>query len=128
MVSWSLSYSGQLFQLSSSIHAAYFNDQKLKTTLRVLANPVCHAAYAKTKLILDPGQFCTGGSGSSDTCRGDSGNGLYEVHEGLFFVQGIVSFGPSACGYEHLPSISTKVHHFAKWIHEHAAATAAALT
>lgn len=101
---------------------AYFNDQKLKTKLRVLDPEMCNKAYAKSKLNLDAGQFCTGGSGSADTCRGDSGNGLYEKRHGIHYVQGIVSFGSSACGLEEWPSISTNVVYFSRWIHAHTSA------
>lgn len=96
--------------------SAYFNDQKLSTTLKVIDEKHCNAAYNKSKLILSSGQMCTGGSGTSDTCRGDSGNGLYENYNGVYYVQGIVSFGSSICGSERWPSISTRVTWFVDWI------------
>lgn len=95
---------------------AYYSDQKLVTTLRVLDSEVCNMAYPKSKLKLGPEQICTGGSGHSDSCRGDSGNGLFEKMSGKYFVQGIVSYGSNACGNEQWPSISTKVAWFIEWI------------
>lgn len=109
----------RLANSKNPIIAAFFNDQKLKTTLRVLENQVCEKAYHKSKLFLGYNQMCTGGSGESDSCRGDSGNGLFENHGGIYTVQGIVSFGASACGIEQWPSISTKVAWFIDWIHKY---------
>lgn len=95
---------------------ASFSDQKLKTNLRVLEKHTCNSAYPKAKLNLGPEQICTGGSGRSDSCRGDSGNGLFEVVNGKHYVQGIVSVGSNSCGNEQWPSISTKVAYFIDWI------------
>lgn len=77
---------------------------------------MCNKAYEKSRLTLGHNQLCTGGSGKADTCRGDSGNGLYEERQGVHYIQGVVSFGPSACGTEKWPSISTNVAWFIDWI------------
>lgn len=96
---------------------------KLQTTMRVLDNAACNTVYRKASLRLTDTQFCTGGYGSTDTCRGDSGNGLFSA-DGTHYLRGIVSFGSAACGNERFPSISTDVRTFMNWMTSYTAAQA----
>lgn len=63
--------------------------------------------------------FCAGEIGISSVCLGDSGNGLYVVNQGIYFIRGIVSSSPSIenCNI-HQYAIYTNAPSFDEWIHE----------
>ena len=65
-------------------------------------------------------KFCAGGEGGRDSCQGDSGGPLMttqvknnEIH---WYLIGIVSSGPAACGVEDRPSLYTNVTQYSDWI------------
>ena len=68
-------------------------------------------------------QLCAGGEAGKDSCRGDSGGGLYmpnneadincKVQE--WYLIGIVSFGSKDCG-NGKPGIYTRVSEYISWI------------
>ncbi|KAL0270402.1 UNVERIFIED_CONTAM: hypothetical protein PYX00_007824 [Menopon gallinae] len=64
--------------------------------------------------------MCAGGEDGKDSCQGDSGGPLMSSEkvrqEFRWFLIGVVSSGPAACGVEGRPSIYTKVPDFVDWI------------
>lgn len=65
-------------------------------------------------------QFCAGGEGIVDSCRGDSGSAIQSAglvngkpRQVLF---GVVSYGVSQCGHEGFPGVYTKVGSYLTWI------------
>ena len=66
-------------------------------------------------------QLCAGGKKDEDTCRNDSGGGLYTkvlrgLKRGRFNQVGILSWGSFQCGKEGHPGIYTKVRSYLPWI------------
>jgi len=68
-------------------------------------------------------QFCAGEkAGEKDTCKGDSGGGMFvkktfnsDVGEEVTFVVGITSFGSKYCGLGE-PGVYTNVQSYLEWI------------
>ena len=65
-------------------------------------------------------QICAGGIKGQDSCRGDSGSGLYiqqsvEDQNTPRYLIGIVSFGSKDCGNGR-PGVYTRVSSFIPWI------------
>lgn len=64
-------------------------------------------------------QICAGGESGKDSCRGDSGGPLMTVNtsrDNNWYAAGIVSFGPTPCGFENWPGIYTRVSSYVNWI------------
>lgn len=59
-------------------------------------------------------QICAITTDKIDTCYGDGGGSLMSFIEGRFYIEGIVSFGPTMCGT--MPSIYTSVSNYKNWI------------
>lgn len=64
-------------------------------------------------------QLCAGGEVGRDSCKGDSGGGLYIQKEGgqPWYLIGLVSFGSKNCG-DGRPGIYTRVSTFIPWIED----------
>merc|ERR1712012_752685 len=64
-------------------------------------------------------QLCAGGETGKDSCKGDSGGGLFIQREQYkpWFLIGVVSFGSKKCG-SGVPGIYTRVEDFVPWIEE----------
>ena len=71
------------------------------------------------------GHLCAGGvDGGADSCKGDSGGGLYvkknttdfgELESSPYLMVGVVSFGSFECGIG-VPGVYTRVSKFVDWI------------
>lgn len=97
------------------------NPIKLKTAIKINDFSLCVQKYsALNNIRLESTQLCGGGHAGTDTCNGDSGGPLMfqDIVNGrpVYFVAGIVSFGPSLCGVEGWPAIYTRVGAFIDWI------------
>ena len=66
---------------------------------------------------LKKSQICAGGVPGEDSCRGDSGGGLFiqKKKNSPWYLLGIVSFGSRNCGNGR-PAIYTRVSSFIPWI------------
>ena len=53
-----------------------------------------------------------------DSCKGDSGAGLFQTVEQRIFVIGIVSFGASGCAATTIPGYNTRVSEYLEWIRD----------
>lgn len=83
----------------------------------------CRSQYPGANL--NDKQICAGGEAGKDSCRGDSGGPLMEIHEPTrqqpqpaFYLVGIVSFGRQ-CGTAGIPGVYTNVNRFENWILNH---------
>uniref|UniRef100_A0A8C8B7Y3 Peptidase S1 domain-containing protein n=1 Tax=Otus sunia TaxID=257818 RepID=A0A8C8B7Y3_9STRI len=66
-----------------------------------------------------PTMVCAGGDGITSGCNGDSGGPLNCQREGLWEVQGIVSFGSAlGCNTAKKPTVFTRVSAYIDWINE----------
>ncbi|NXW95560.1 CTRC protein, partial [Alopecoenas beccarii] len=66
-----------------------------------------------------PNMVCAGGDGVTSGCNGDSGGPLNCQRDGLWEVEGIVSFGSSlGCNTVQKPTVFTRVSAFITWIIE----------
>nr|QFZ95602.1 serine protease 3 [Lasioderma serricorne] len=93
----------------------------LKVDVPVRTNDQCNEKYQTFRVQLRRGQLCAGGVTGKDSCRGDSGGPLMgkDNQKGdtpHWFVAGVVSFGPTPCGYENWPGVYTKVAEYVNWI------------
>lgn len=75
----------------------------------------CRSKYQALGISISDKQLCAGGNYGSDTCDGDSGNGLMKVVANSWVIEGIVSFG-RGCGLEDWPAVYTKVSNYENWI------------
>lgn len=92
---------------------------KLKVNITLVDHSQCSALYARrNRLSLAQTQFCAGGQEGKDSCRGDSGGPLMKTipRSVLWYIEGVVSFGPTPCGQPGLPGIYTKVSEYLDWI------------
>ncbi|MGH0167234.1 UNVERIFIED_CONTAM: hypothetical protein FKN15_074182 [Acipenser sinensis] len=85
--------------------------------LPVVEYPICSrddwwAHFAKNTMV------CAGGDGFTAGCQGDSGGPLNCFSDGVWKVQGIVSFGPAPyCNTFMKPTVFTRVSAFMDWIY-----------
>jgi len=91
--------------------------QKLEK-IPILSNTQCRAK--RINVNLRETQICVGGEQGRDSCRGDSGSGLYiqqsvEEKTTPWYLIGIVSFGSRDCGNGR-PGVYTRVSSFIPWI------------
>ncbi|KAB0800606.1 hypothetical protein PPYR_06346 [Photinus pyralis] len=93
---------------------------KMKLDVPVRPQQECISTYQKAKVELREGQICAGGVKGKDSCTGDSGGPLMYVNQTefdqIYFITGIVSFGPSNCGLQDWPGVYTKVVDYIPWI------------
>ena len=83
----------------------------------------CKEIYKNMHINLVPNQMCAGGKTGKDTCLGDSGGPLMSVdaankQETLWYIMGVVSFGPKPCGQGGQPAVYTRVMPYFEWILE----------
>jgi len=88
-----------------------------KLDIPVLGPEECSEKFAGFKPIET--QVCAGGELGKDSCKGDSGGGLYIQREQYkpWYLIGIVSFGSKKCG-SGVPGIYTRVSEFIPWVQE----------
>ncbi|KAI8130975.1 Serine protease easter [Lucilia cuprina] len=94
---------------------------KLKIMVNVWNTTKCQDTYNIFNMPIDENyQFCAGGADGIDTCRGDSGGPLMVTqrikNKDVYFVIGIVSYGPRPCGLEGWPGVYTRVGNYTDWI------------
>lgn len=85
------------------------------------SNSECAPTYSTVRVRIGNGQLCAGGERGKDSCRGDSGGPLMVSYtnsrgDGNWYAAGIVSFGPTPCGFENWPGIYTRVSNYMQWI------------
>ncbi|CAF0894857.1 unnamed protein product [Adineta steineri] len=62
-------------------------------------------------------QICASQHGVGYTCQGDSGGPLMYEYEGRWYLNGVVSYGPTDCGVgTGLPSVFARVKYYLSWI------------
>jgi len=88
--------------------------QKLEK-VPILSDATCSAKG--NDVNLKESQICAGGVPGEDSCRGDSGGGLFiqKKKNSPWYLLGIVSFGSRNCG-DGRPAIYTRVSSFIPWI------------
>jgi len=88
-----------------------------KLAIPILDPEQCSDKFPGFKPV--PTQVCAGGEIGKDSCKGDSGGGLYIQREQYkaWYLIGIVSFGSKKCG-NGVPGIYTRVEKFIPWVRE----------
>lgn len=78
----------------------------------------CGPKYNAVRVKIADSQICAGGVKGKDSCRGDSGGPLMTISadKANWYTVGIVSFGPTPCGFENWPGIYTRVANYVDWI------------
>lgn len=94
---------------------------KLKIMVNVWNITSCQNTYNMFHMpINEQYQLCAGGKNGIDTCRGDSGGPLMVIqrinNRDVYFVIGIVSYGPRPCGLEGWPGVYSRVGNYTDWI------------
>lgn len=99
-----------------------YSPVKRKADLTVTEKQFCIDSYKKYKAeIMADTQICALGENGKDSCKGDSGGPLMRsisTTDEIWYVAGIVSFGPAYCGTENVPGVYTDVFHYIRWILE----------
>lgn len=90
----------------------------MKANLPRVSQNQCKRVYGAFGVNLKEEQFCAGGLSGIDSCQGDSGGPLMTRFpmDIYWYVEGIVSFGPTICGSTNYPGIYTKVAKYINWI------------
>lgn len=94
--------------------------QKLKVPVTTQVS--CSTRYNPQKTIRE-NQLCAGGEAGKDSCNGDSGGPLMSFSsddEGHinWYLAGVVSYGPRACGMKGWPGVYTRINSYMDWIVE----------
>ncbi|KAJ8668475.1 hypothetical protein QAD02_010138 [Eretmocerus hayati] len=93
----------------------------LKVEIPLANKQRCDAVYEKKGWRLISTQICAGGEPGKDSCLGDSGGPLMDIHNlelSTYCIVGVTSSGPRSCGSADFPAIYTKVYDFVPWILE----------
>ncbi|XP_055851212.1 serine protease easter-like [Episyrphus balteatus] len=119
-------FDGQLMQVSGwgSTQNATRSKVKLQAHVSVLSLSKCQSVYTSPAYNIRNSQICAGGEKGIDSCEGDSGGpliGFDTSNKGIQhqFIAGVVSFGPTPCGFEGWPGVYTRVGAYIDWILEH---------
>ncbi|XP_017076142.1 transmembrane protease serine 9-like [Drosophila eugracilis] len=98
--------------------SSYMSETKRKVGLNFVEKDRCSRKWLeKERVRLIESQICAGGKEGNDTCHGDSGGPLMTFQEGVWFLEGIVSFGHK-CAQNGWSSIYTDVSKYEDWIKE----------
>uniref|UniRef100_A0A1I8MM78 Peptidase S1 domain-containing protein n=1 Tax=Musca domestica TaxID=7370 RepID=A0A1I8MM78_MUSDO len=94
---------------------------KLKINQKVWNATRCKRTYHSHGMAINSNfQMCAGGEEGVDTCFGDSGGPLMVTERiddsNVYFVAGLVSYGPQPCGLSGWPGIYTRVGSYMDWI------------
>lgn len=96
-----------------------FSSIKLKASMKGWSLRACQEKYKENRIINET-QLCAGGEENIDTCAGDSGGPLMVKEKlgpkNIYYVAGIISYGPKPCGAKGWPGVYTKVGNFVDWI------------
>lgn len=104
-----------LFCFLLSNVAARQSATKQQVVLPFSDHHYCQSKYEALGITVTDNQLCAGGNYGSDTCDGDSGNGLLKLAANSWVIEGIVSFG-RGCGLPEWPAVYTKVSNYQSWI------------
>uniref|UniRef100_A0A1I8PC22 CLIP domain-containing serine protease n=1 Tax=Stomoxys calcitrans TaxID=35570 RepID=A0A1I8PC22_STOCA len=89
---------------------------KQKVSLALADQKFCRQQYGKFGLSIESTHMCAGGTvANEDSCRGDSGAPLMSYRDGVWILEGIVSFG-RRCGLEGWPGVYARVGVYTEWI------------
>ena len=75
----------------------------------------CRQKFQTRQIQIIDAQVCAGGVYAQDSCDGDSGGPLMSFRQGVWVLEGIVSFGVK-CGFEGWPAVHTRVESYDNWI------------
>lgn len=94
---------------------------KLAISVGIWETNKCKMIYkSSNRLINGTHQLCAGGVSGIDSCRGDSGGPLMMPelinNRFIYFVAGVISFGPKPCGYNGWPGVYARVGNYVEWI------------
>uniref|UniRef100_A0A0A1WHE6 CLIP domain-containing serine protease n=1 Tax=Zeugodacus cucurbitae TaxID=28588 RepID=A0A0A1WHE6_ZEUCU len=96
---------------------------KMAISVGIWETDKCQNIYKTSNRIIDgTHHLCAGGVSGIDACRGDSGGPLMlqELinHRYIYFVTGVISFGPKPCGYNGWPGVYARVGNYVEWIRD----------
>ncbi|XP_055903356.1 uncharacterized protein LOC129939382 [Eupeodes corollae] len=77
----------------------------------------CRQKFQTRKIQIIDAQVCAGGVYAEDSCDGDSGGPLMSLRQGVWVLEGVVSFGVK-CGFEGWPAVHTRVESYSSWIND----------
>jgi len=116
VVGWGRTSNSQSIDSFTGAYSA--KQQKLEVPIL----DVCESGGLNRTLVVSETQICAGGEEEKDSCRGDSGGGLFwrsdlTDNTQSWYLLGIVSFGSKECGIGH-PAVYTRVSAYRTWIKE----------
>ena len=89
---------------------------KLYVGVNAVPQQTCVQIYGRDGVAVKPTQICAGGVKGEDSCQGDSGGPLMRNENPYYYLIGLVSYGPQACGTENIPGVYTRVSSYIDWI------------
>lgn len=90
---------------------------KQKVSVPLVDQKFCKQQYSKFGLSIESTHLCAGGTSNEDSCRGDSGAPLMHYRDGVWVLEGIVSFG-RRCGLKDWPGVYARVSIYTDWINK----------
>ena len=90
---------------------------KQKVNVTLMDQKLCKQQYSRLGLQIESVHICAGGAANQDSCRGDSGAPLMHYRNGVWVLEGIVSFG-RRCGYKDWPGVYARVSSYSQWINK----------
>lgn len=81
----------------------------------------CRSIYNNLNVTVNRGELCAGGEEGMDSCSGFSGGPLVlfdskEIRPSVFYLVGIVSYGPRKCGTKDWPGVYTRFSEYFDWV------------
>ncbi|XP_052890736.1 CLIP domain-containing serine protease B4-like [Anopheles moucheti] len=92
------------------------SEVKLKVEINITNWQECARIYREEGVLLTIKHMCAGGV--RGTCSGDSGSPLMRQIAGVWYLIGVVSFGPQKCGTAGVPGVYTNVAEYIDWIQD----------
>ncbi|XP_075162018.1 serine protease 7-like [Haematobia irritans] len=89
-----------------------------KVNVLIADQKFCTKQYGSRGVIIDSTHICaTGYLANQDSCFGDSGGPLMTHRDGIWVLDGIVSFG-RGCGHSEWPGVYARVDQYTDWINK----------
>jgi len=90
-----------------------------QVSVPITSEEYCAEKYmVKYQMKVTNNQICAGGKDKKDSCGGDSGGPLVCRKGNIWYLAGIVSYGPEECGLDGFPGVYTRVAQYRDWIKE----------
>ncbi|XP_055849712.1 serine protease 7 [Episyrphus balteatus] len=88
---------------------------KQKVQVPLIDQDECREKFRRGNIQIIDKQVCAGGNYEKDSCHGDSGGPLMSFRQGVWVLEGIISYGYE-CGHKGWPAVHSRVPSYENWI------------